>query len=119
MKQIIDRRINSFKYAIAGMRWAFSRHINYRIHALLSLLVIIAGLIFDITQIEWLFLVITICLGLVIETINTAIEATLDTVDKNNRDDIRIAKDVSAAAMLIYSIGAVIVAVFVFYPYLM
>jgi diacylglycerol kinase len=52
----------------------------------------------------------------VIETINTAIEATCDVVDKKWRRDIKIAKDVSAAAMLIYSIGALVIAMVIFLP---
>src|SRR3989338_3232925 len=116
MKTIIYNRVQSFNYAITGMRWAFSRHVNYRIHAAISILVVVAGLYFNLARLDWLLLIITIALGFVIETINTAIEATLDAVDKTKRDDIKIAKDVSAAAMLIYSIGAIIVALIIFYP---
>ena len=118
MKTIIYNRIKSFNYAVAGMRWAFGRHVNYRIHAALSILVIVTGVYFNLMRLDWLLLIITIALGFVIETINTAIEATLDAVDKTKRDDIKVAKDVSAAAMLIYSIGAIIIALIIFYPYL-
>lgn len=51
-----------------------------------------------------------------IETINTAIEAATDAIDTKIREDIRITKDVSAAAMLVYAIGATIIAIMIFVP---
>ena len=54
--------------------------------------------------------------GLVVETINTAIESTTDAIDTKIREDIRISKDVSAAAMLIYAIGSTIIAMMIFVP---
>ena len=58
-------------------------------------------------------------MGLAIETINTAIEETTDAIDIKIREDIKIAKDVSAAAMLIYAIGATIIALMIFVPKIM
>jgi diacylglycerol kinase len=116
MKQLFIRHHNSFKYAFSGIKWAFTKHINYRIHLLLSFFALWGGVFFHISRIEWMILVMTIVVGFVIETINTAIEETLNAIDKNQREDIKIAKDVSAAAMLIYSIGALIMSCFIFIP---
>ena len=55
-------------------------------------------------------------MGLVIETINTAIEEATDAIDTKIREDIKIAKDISAAAMLIYAIGAIVIALMIFIP---
>jgi diacylglycerol kinase len=52
----------------------------------------------------------------VIETINTGLEQTTDAIDRKIREDIKIAKDVAAAAMLIYAIGASIIALIIFVP---
>ncbi len=57
-----------------------------------------------------------ISVGLTIETINTAIEQTTDAIDLKWREDIRLAKDLSAAAMLIFAIGALVVAGIIFIP---
>ena|SRR3989338_267332 len=113
---LIEQRINSFKYAFKGLKWAYSRHPNYRIHLLLSILSVIFGTVLGISYITWIFLIFTITLGFVIESINTAIEATCDAIDTNFREDILLAKDVSAAAMLIYSIGAILIAFCLFVP---
>jgi len=55
-------------------------------------------------------------MGLTIETINTAIEQTTDAIEQGWRDDIGIAKDVSAGAMLIFSLSASIIACVIFMP---
>jgi diacylglycerol kinase len=57
-----------------------------------------------------------IFIGIMVEAINTAIELTTDAIDKEWRTDIKLAKDVSAAAMLIFSLGALIIACIIFVP---
>jgi len=106
----------SFKNAFNGLVWSFKTQPNYRIHLSLSLMSIILGFYLKISYFEFLLIVFLITLGLVIETINTAIEEATDAIDTKIRGDIRIAKDVSAAAMLIYAIGATVIALIIFIP---
>lgn len=113
----IGKHIHSFKYASTGMMWAFREHRNYRIHAVMSVLAVILGVFLVLEVWEWSILILTITLGFVIETVNTAIEATTDAIDKNWREDIKIAKDVAAAAMLIYSFGAIAISLLLFIPH--
>jgi diacylglycerol kinase len=56
--------------------------------------------------------------GLVIETVNTAIEETCDAIDTSIRPEIKLAKDTAAAAMLIFAIGAATLAGFIFIPHI-
>lgn len=116
MKKTVTNHIHSFSYAYAGMMWAFREHKNYQIHAFFSVIAVILGEVYAISNIEWMLLLLTIILGFVIETINTAIEATLDAVDLRWREDIKIAKDVAAGAMLIYSLGALAIGAILFLP---
>jgi len=106
----------SFKNACNGLVWSLNTQPNYRIHLFLSLLSLGLGFWLKISYVEFLIIVFLITVGLVIETINTAIEATTDAIDIKIREDIKIAKDVSAAAMLIYAIGATIIALMIFVP---
>ena len=99
-----------------GVIWALSTQPNYRIHLFLSMLSIFAGVVLKIDYYEWLFLVMMITIGLVIETINTGLEQTTDAIDKKIREDIKIAKDVAAGAMLIYALGASVTALIIFIP---
>jgi len=106
----------SFKNAFNGLVWSLRTQPNYRIHLFLSLISIIFGFYLKISSFEFLLIVFLITVGLAIETINTAIEETTDAIDTKIREDIKIAKDVAAAAMLIYVIGATVIALMIFVP---
>lgn len=106
----------SFKHAWDGLIWSLKTQPNYRIHLFLSFLSIIGGFYFKISYFEFLLIIFLITVGLVVETINTGLEQTTDAIDKKIREDIKIAKDVAAAAMLIYAIGSFIIALIIFVP---
>ncbi|PIP63423.1 diacylglycerol kinase [Candidatus Roizmanbacteria bacterium CG_4_9_14_3_um_filter_33_18] len=106
----------SFKNAFNGLVWSLRTQPNYRIHLFLSLISIIFGFYLKISSFEFLLIVFLITVGLAIETINTAIEETTDAIDTKIREDIKIAKDVAAAAMLIYAIGTTVIALMIFVP---
>lgn len=55
-------------------------------------------------------------IGLAIEAVNTAIEEAIDAIHKDWTEEIKIAKDVSAAAMLIFSLSAFLIACIIFIP---
>lgn len=106
----------SFKNAFNGLVWSLRTQPNYLIHLSLSLLAIAMGFWLKISYTEFIIIIFLITVGLVIETVNTAIEAATDAIDTKIREDIRITKDVSAAAMLIYAVGATIIALMIFIP---
>jgi diacylglycerol kinase len=98
------------------MIWAFKSQTNYRIHFFLSFLSLVGSYFLKVSYYEFLLILFLITVGLVIETINTAIEEATDAIDTKIREDIKIAKDVAAAAMLIYAIGSAIIALMIFIP---
>jgi len=108
----------SFKNATAGLVWVFKTQRNFKIQLFLSLLSIVGGWYFQITYEEFLVIGILITVGLVIEVINTAIEEAIDAIHKDWQEQVKIAKDVSAAAMLVFSIGSFIIACVIFLPHL-
>ena len=116
---MFKRHTISFKNAFRGLIWALKTQPNYKIHLFLSSISIGTGFWLKISYMEFLIIVFLITVGLVIETINTSIEAASDAIDTKIREDIRITKDVSAAAMLIYAIGATIIALMIFVPKIM
>lgn len=119
MKHIIKRHTISFKHAFEGLSWSLKTQPNYQIHFVLSIAAILGGIILKISHIEFVIVLTLITLGLVIETINTSIEQTTDAIDRKIREDIKIAKDASAAAMLIFAAGSTIIAGIVFVPKIM
>lgn len=118
MNDYIKQRHHSVLAAFSGLFWIIKSQPNYIIHLIISILAVLLGVYFSISSTEWIVVALVITLGLVIETVNTAIEVTTDAVAQGQiRQDIKIAKDVSAAAMLVYAIGASIIAIMIFSPH--
>ncbi|MBP9690866.1 diacylglycerol kinase family protein [Candidatus Woesebacteria bacterium] len=113
---MIRKHADSIGHAMDGLMWALRTQHNYRAHLFLVTLSILGGILFQITYTEWLVILSVTLLGLIIETINTSIEKLGDAISKDFHPDIKIAKDVSAAAMLIYAGGAAIAASMIFLP---
>lgn len=104
----------SFKYAFEGLSWAIKEQINLKIHFLFTIAVILLGFLFAINYYEWLIIISLIFTILVLELMNTSIEQTTDAITKEFNPIIKRAKDVSAAAILIYSLYAVIIGLIIF-----
>lgn len=72
----------------------------------------------NITAVEWLFIITAVFLVLITETLNSAIEYTVDLITGDYHILARYAKDIAAAAVLLASIYAVIVGMVILLPYL-
>jgi len=107
--------MKSFAYAIHGMLDTVRTERNMRIHLCFAFYVIIAGIVTQLSALEWI--AVLICIGLVtaLECINTALESLCDTVCPERSEGIRKAKDASAAAVLCTAIVAAIVGGFIFF----
>jgi diacylglycerol kinase len=106
----------SFKNAFNGLFYALKSQPNYKVHLFFSILAVGAGIALKISYFEFIIIILLIFIGLTIETINTTIEAATDAIDTSWREDIKIAKDVSGAAMLIFAIGSIIISAIIFIP---
>jgi diacylglycerol kinase len=113
---MLQRHTISFKNAFAGIVWALSTQPNYRIHIISSLLALVLSYVCKISYFEFLIVLLLIIIGLVIEMVNTSIEAATDAIDTKWRHDIKITKDTAAAAMLIFAIGALMISCVIFVP---
>ena len=90
--------------------------IKWRWHALLfSAVVIIAGIVRDLSRWEWLGIVFAISLVWISEAVNTAIEMLCNIVCNNEyHPGVKIIKDISAGAVLLAAITSVVTALIVF-----
>ncbi len=84
-------------------------------HYVIALIVLGLSLFFDFTRLEFLILLFAISLVLTLEMINTAIEKTVDMITKDYHPLARIAKDISAGAVLIAAANALIVGYLLFF----
>lgn len=112
----ISKRVFSFRYAFKGIIWFLSSQHNLLIHLIAALIVISAGLYFQLERWEWIAVVI--CIGMVIgaELVNTAVEILCDALIPERNKRAEIIKDVSAGAVLIFAIMAMIVGLIIFLP---
>lgn len=100
----------ALKNSINGIVLAFISESNIKIDVVATIVVIIAAIIIKVTYIEMLILVLTIGLVLFAEMFNSAIENTVDLITEEYNEKAKIIKDISAGAVLITSIAAVIIA---------
>jgi len=110
----LQKFVESFNAAVEGFIYVLRTERNMRAHFLAGLFFILLGIYLNFTAIEVMILAITISLVLVIEMINTAIELIVDMIKTEFHPIARIIKDVSAGAVLLTSINAVIVAYMLF-----
>lgn len=109
--QVASSLIISFKYAWAGISYAFQTQRNFRIHVLIGGIALGLGLYLRLSSVEVAILSLTIGAVLAMELLNTAIESVVDlTVKQTYHELARIAKDCAAAAVLISALVALIVA---------
>lgn len=111
-------RVESFKYAGSGLKHAFSTQTNFQIQLTIGIVALMLAFVLQFNRYEWLILIITIGLVLVAELLNTVVEVVVDlAVQEKLLPEAKIAKDVSAAAVLLISIVSVVVGVILFWPH--
>jgi diacylglycerol kinase (ATP) len=109
--QVAGSLLVSFKYAWAGVRYAFQTQRNFRIHLVVGSVAIALSLLLHISRIEIAIIGLTIGFVLTMELLNTAIESVVDlTVKQTYHELAKIAKDCAAGAVLLSSMAAIVVA---------
>ncbi|MEG0255672.1 MAG: diacylglycerol kinase family protein [Vagococcus sp.] len=109
--------IESFKHALYGIKTVMTEERNMKYHVSFSALVIMFGVLFHLDKMEWLFLLFTIFLVLVTETINTCFENLVDLVTNHAYHDLaKKVKDMAAGAVLLTALLACLVGAIIFLP---
>jgi len=112
----MKKLLNSFKYAFQGFSYASKTQLNFRIHLGATLVALLLGWYLRISPAEWLWIALTIALVLTAELLNTAIETLTDLVSPDWNEKAGHIKDVSAAAVTITAVFAVVVGCIIFLP---
>ena len=98
--------------------WLLIRHEpSIQVQFVISIVVTLAGLYFEITRMEWVFQFFAIGLVMSAEGLNSAIEAMADFVHPDFHNKIGHIKDIAAGAVFFAAFIAVIIAIFIYYPY--
>jgi diacylglycerol kinase (ATP) len=109
--QVASNLFVSFKYAWAGVSYAFHTQRNFRIHVVLGSIAIFLGLALHLTAVEVAVIGLTVGAVLTMELLNTALESVVDlTVRQTYHELAKIAKDCAAGAVLISALASILVA---------
>lgn len=115
----LNKLYKSFKYALEGISISVNENQNIKIHIIIAIFVIIFALILGLTRYEFFAVGILIVLVISAEMINSAIEEVINLLVNEHRKEAKIAKDVSAGMVLLISIFALVVGLFVFVPHIL
>ena len=108
--------IRSVSHAWSGLVYMFLTQRNARLHLVGALAAIALATWLRIDSTRWAILLLTIgavCAG---ETINTTVEALVDLLSPEWHERAKVAKDVSAGAVLLLAVTAVAVGLVVLGP---
>jgi diacylglycerol kinase len=105
-----------FAEALRGLGSGLRREANFRVHAAVTLVVVIAGVFLGCERIEWALLALSVGLVFTAELLNTALERLFHGLDEAARARISGCLDVAAGAVLAAALTAAVVGGIVFVP---
>ena len=108
--------IASFRFAFAGVCYLLRTQRNARIHVVIGVIACALAAWLRIPHIDWAILIMTIAGVLILEGLNTALEAIVDLASPEIHPLAKIAKDVAAGMVLIAAIASVGVGLFILGP---
>ena len=110
------RFLRSFYFAFAGLAYLFRTQRNARVHAALGAAACGLAAWVGVSRVEWAVLVFTIALVLILEGVNTAVEAAIDLASPQMHPLAKAAKDLAAGMVLIAAIASVVVGILILAP---
>ena len=103
------KMVRSFYFAFAGLSYLFRTQRNARIHLFFGVVACALGAWLGISRVEWALIAFTIALVLILEGLNTAVEAAIDLASPEIHPLAKAAKDLAAGMVLIAAIASVAV----------
>lgn len=116
MHGFLVSRARSFRYAFAGWWFVIRTQRNAWIHAIISVLVVLAGIWLKLPTRDWAAIVIAIAMVWTAEFLNTALEAVVDLASPQQHELARVGKDVGAAAVLIAAGSSAVIGLLILGP---
>ncbi len=110
--------ILSFKYAFEGLFAALKEEPNLKFHLLAGILILFLSFFLKISKQDFITIIIVIGFVIAIELTNTAIEAIVDAFTDKQHPGAKLAKDISAGAVLVSALTSIVVGLIIFLPYL-
>ena len=112
----LARFLRAFGFAGQGVWQVVRTERNMRVHLAVTAAVIVAGVLWRVSAVDWACLALAIGLVLTAETLNSALETLTNLYTSQCHPLAKTAKDAAAGAVLIASVAAVGVGAAVFLP---
>lgn len=94
-------------------------HNNFRLQIVIGLFAVAVGFYFKLNFSEWIALILASGLVLIAEMANSSIEAVVDLITKERKQEAKKAKDIAAGMVLLASGLSIVIGILVFTPHLM
>ena len=105
----IKRLLNAFKYSVAGTLAAFKHEDAFRQEVILSIVLIPLAIYLGQTPIEQALMIASILLIIIVELLNSSVEATVDRISVKRHKLAKRAKDIGSAAVFFSLVNASVI----------
>jgi len=105
----IKRLANAFTYSVAGTLAAFKHEDAFRQEVILSIFLIPLAIYFGQTAIEQALMIASILLIIIVELLNSSVEATVDRISVKRHKLSKRAKDIGSAAVFFSLVNAAVI----------
>lgn len=105
----IKRLANAFKYSVAGTLAAFKHEDAFRQEVILSAILIPLAIYYGQTAIEQALMIASVLLIIIVELLNSAVEATVDRISVKHHKLAKRAKDIGSAAVFFSLVNAAVI----------
>ena len=105
----IKRLANAFSYSVAGTLAAFKHEDAFRQEVILSTVLIPLAIYIGQTAIEQALMIASILLIIIVELLNSSVEATVDRISVKRHKLSKRAKDIGSAAVFFSLVNAAVI----------
>src|SRR5262245_42447385 len=97
----LRRLINAFFYSLSGLTLAFRHESAFRQEVALAVVLIPLACVLPLTAVERVLLIASVLLVLIVELLNSSVEAAIDRISFDTHRLSKRAKDLGSAAVLV------------------
>ena len=106
----------TIKNALEGILYTFNTEMNFRVHLLATVIVLLACIILEVSTFEIIVCLMLIGLVIAFELVNTVVEVIVDMVEPKYNPLAKVAKDTAAGAVLVMAIISALIGIIIFLP---
>jgi len=105
----LRRLLNAFGYSMAGFKAAFKNEDAFRQEVMMAVILLPLAVYLGKTGMQTALMIACVLLVMIVELLNSSIEATVDRISLENHQLAKRAKDIGSAAVLLSLVNLVVV----------